>query len=131
MPIPRPEQPWPNFDAWWQSAAGAPERDRVLLGGEGAEGRLFCASGRFEGRDGEAFIFRTDVAPATDKLAATFYWMALERQIRLEGTCAAVHGGLRLVPSYVEFWQEGAYRLHERLRYLREGEGWRINLLYP
>ena len=40
-------------------------------------------------------------------------------------------GGYRLVPSLVEFWQGGPNRLHDRLRYLREGEGWRVERLSP
>ncbi len=40
-------------------------------------------------------------------------------------------GGYRLAPSLVEFWQGGPNRLHDRLRYLREGEGWRVERLSP
>ena len=40
-------------------------------------------------------------------------------------------GGYRLVPSLVEFWQGGPNRLHDRLRYLREGEAWRVDRLSP
>jgi pyridoxamine 5'-phosphate oxidase len=40
-------------------------------------------------------------------------------------------GGFRVIPAAVEFWQEGADRLHDRLRYLREGEGWRVDRLAP
>ena len=40
-------------------------------------------------------------------------------------------GGYLLVPETVEFWQSGAYRLHDRLRYRREGDGWIIERLSP
>jgi pyridoxamine 5'-phosphate oxidase len=40
-------------------------------------------------------------------------------------------GGYRLVPQTVEFWQSGRYRLHDRLRYRREGLGWVIERLSP
>jgi pyridoxamine 5'-phosphate oxidase len=39
--------------------------------------------------------------------------------------------GLRVVPDRVEFWQEGAARLHHRLAYARADEGWRRALLAP
>ena len=41
-------------------------------------------------------------------------------------------GGLRVVPSVVEFWQGRRDRLHDRLRYRRaEGEGWVVERLAP
>jgi pyridoxamine 5'-phosphate oxidase len=40
-------------------------------------------------------------------------------------------GGYRLVPGWVEFWQSRADRLHDRLRYSRDGSGWRIERLAP
>ncbi len=40
-------------------------------------------------------------------------------------------GGYLLVPQAVEFWQAGEFRLHDRLRYRREGEAWVIERLSP
>jgi pyridoxamine 5'-phosphate oxidase len=40
-------------------------------------------------------------------------------------------GGYVLVPETVEFWQSGQYRLHDRLRYRREGESWAVERLSP
>lgn len=40
-------------------------------------------------------------------------------------------GGFRLVPDELEFWQNREDRLHDRLRYRREGDGWRIERLAP
>ncbi|MCB2081940.1 MAG: pyridoxamine 5'-phosphate oxidase [Rickettsiales bacterium] len=40
--------------------------------------------------------------------------------------------GFRLVPCYMEFWQKGEYRLHQRLSYVcDEGNNWKSQLLYP
>jgi pyridoxamine 5'-phosphate oxidase len=39
--------------------------------------------------------------------------------------------GFRVVPQRMEFWREGAFRLHDRLVYHRESEGWRTERLYP
>jgi pyridoxamine 5'-phosphate oxidase len=40
-------------------------------------------------------------------------------------------GGYRLVHEVVEFWQGQPSRLHDRLRYYREGAGWVIERLAP
>jgi len=43
--------------------------------------------------------------------------------------------GFRLTPRLIEFWQDGAFRLHDRLVYTRqpegEGGGWTTERLYP
>jgi pyridoxamine 5'-phosphate oxidase len=45
----------------------------------------------------------------------------------------AVWGGYRVVPDRVEFWQGGADRLHDRLRFVRDDEegGWLVQRLAP
>jgi pyridoxamine 5'-phosphate oxidase len=40
-------------------------------------------------------------------------------------------GGYRLVPATIEFWQGRASRLHDRLRYVRQDKGWKIERLSP
>jgi len=40
-------------------------------------------------------------------------------------------GGFRLVPAVVEFWQHRENRLHDRLAYLAQGDGWRLVRLSP
>ena len=40
-------------------------------------------------------------------------------------------GSYRVRPESFEFWQNQPDRLHDRLRYLPEGEGWRIERLGP
>jgi len=40
-------------------------------------------------------------------------------------------GGYRLRPQAYEFWQHRDDRLHDRLRYTRDGEGWRLERLSP
>jgi pyridoxamine 5'-phosphate oxidase len=34
-------------------------------------------------------------------------------------------------PDTVEFWQGRPFRLHDRFRYTRDGDGWRIERLSP
>ncbi len=40
-------------------------------------------------------------------------------------------GGFRVVPESYEFWEHGPDRLHDRLSYTRDGDGWRIERLAP
>jgi len=40
-------------------------------------------------------------------------------------------GGFRIVPDAIEFWQGRINRLHDRLRYVRRGDGWRVERLAP
>ena len=40
-------------------------------------------------------------------------------------------GGYRVVPDTYEFWQHRENRLHDRFRYTRAREGWRIERLAP
>jgi len=39
--------------------------------------------------------------------------------------------GWRVVPARIEFWQQRAFRHHDRQRFTRDGEGWRAEWLFP
>jgi pyridoxamine 5'-phosphate oxidase len=39
--------------------------------------------------------------------------------------------GFRLVPRVMEFWQDKAFRLHDRVAYRRSGDSWEAQQLYP
>ncbi len=159
---------------------GAPAARIVLLKGVDRGGFTFFTN--YESRKGVELAAR----PAA---ALLFYWVELERQVRVEGVAAkldareseiyfatrplasrvgawaspqsrvipgrewleqqvaaarerlAPHGeriprpphwgGYRVSPSSIEFWQGRASRLHDRLRYLRDGPVWRLERLAP
>ncbi len=65
--------------------------------------------------------------------------MALERAVALQTARFAVGeiprpphwSGFRIVPLEIEFWRDGAFRLHHRARFVRAPDGWTKTLLYP
>ncbi|WP_092180336.1 pyridoxamine 5'-phosphate oxidase [Devosia sp. YR412] len=39
--------------------------------------------------------------------------------------------GFRIVPQSIEFWKDGEFRLHDRVKFTRTGDGWVSDRLYP
>jgi pyridoxamine 5'-phosphate oxidase len=65
--------------------------------------------------------------------------LALEKAVALTTARYAVGdvprpphwSGFRIVPVEIEFWRDGAFRLHDRARFTRAGNGWTKATLYP
>ncbi|MCF4166044.1 pyridoxamine 5'-phosphate oxidase [Zavarzinia compransoris] len=39
--------------------------------------------------------------------------------------------GFRVTPARIEFWQDRPFRLHDRVVFTPDGQGWRVHRLYP
>ena len=135
--------PMTQFAGWLDQAQrhGLPEPTAMVLATTSAEGRVRMLSQA----DSEPY-YRS--RPRGSQLGA---WASRQSQVigsraELESRVAELEqrwpapaevpmpdfwGGYVLVPDTVEFWQSGAYRLHDRLRYRRDGDGWAIERLSP
>lgn len=74
---------------------------------------------------------QSSVIPSRDVLDDRFADLA---QRWPEGTTVPMPdfwGGYRLAPDIVEFWQGRNNRMHDRLRYRRDGGGWLVERLAP
>lgn len=48
-----------------------------------------------------------------------------------EVPCPPHWGGVLVTPASIEFWQGEPSRLHDRVRFVREGRGWQVHRLAP
>ena len=191
------EEPLIKFAQWFaeaQSCAAIREPTAMTLATATPEGKPSARIVLLKAFDAQGFVFYTNLQSrkgtelaANPQAALVFYWMALDKQIRIEGRVSPVNdaeadayfatrerhkqagawaslqsqplnsreqlidrvkeleaqyegrpiprpphwSGLRLAPDSIEFWFQREARLHEREIYIRAGESWQHQLLYP
>jgi len=90
-----------QFDAWWAEALSSAidEVNAMTLSTVSAEGRPSARIVLLKGYDDAGFVFYTNYESrkgrelhANPHASLLFFWKELERQVRLEGTCAKVAG---------------------------------------
>jgi pyridoxamine 5'-phosphate oxidase len=98
---------------------------------EGAQADSYYASRSLQSRLGAWASRQSQVLPSRGALLAEVAKLGLSK-----GTNPPrpdFWGGFRLVPSEIEFWADGAFRLHDRFRWLRQNPDseWKIDRLNP
>ncbi len=96
-----------------------------------AEADAYFASRHPESRLGSAASDQSRTLPSRDVYMTRVE--ALRAQYPDGSVPRPAHwSGYRVTPHAIEFWQDRAYRLHERRRFTRlEGGDWTSSLLYP
>jgi pyridoxamine 5'-phosphate oxidase len=70
--------------------------------------------------------------PLPDRATLDQQYADREREFKgIEVPLPPFWGGYRLAPRSMEFWQGRANRLHDRFRFVREGDGWTRTRLSP
>ncbi len=191
-----PADPLALFAAWFADAlaSGTSEPNAMTLATVDASGQPAARIVLLKELDAVGFVFFTNYGSRKGtaiahepRVALTFWWPPLERQVRVEGRAERLEaaaseayfhvrprgsqlgavaspqsqvvpdratldarlaeaaatfegraverpadwGGYRVVPSAVEFWQGRPNRLHDRLRYTRQGADWSKDRLAP
>jgi pyridoxamine 5'-phosphate oxidase len=74
----------------------------------------------------------TQSAPIASRAALLARWRELSRRYRGTDVPRPPHWtGFRLAPTAIEFWTLRPYRLHDRERFTRTRDGWRVTRLQP
>ncbi len=114
---------------WWDRLHRQVRIEGTVEKVSDAEAEAYFHSRPYGSRIGAAASPQSRVIASRTELEERF--SALEAAHPESPPRPAHWGGYRVVPDHFEFWQGRESRLHDRLVYLPEGQGWRIERLAP
>lgn len=79
--------------------------------------------GAWASRQSEMLASRAELEKRVEEVRAKFDGQDIP--------CPPFWGGFRVKPVHFEFWQGRSSRLHDRIFYERDRDGWKISRLYP
>ena len=85
----------------------------------------------FESRVSAIISPQSEVVPNREYLENKFFEFLQKHNEDEQLDKPTYWGGIAVYPFEFEFWQGRVSRLHDRLRYKKEGQGWRIERLAP
>jgi pyridoxamine 5'-phosphate oxidase len=113
---------WPTIERQVHIAGQAEIAERQLAVELFAERSISHQIQTFVSRQGEPI---EDIEPMRARHAH------LMEAMEAPPACPPDWGAIRVVPETVEFWQQAPDRLHDRLLYARDGDGWHVSRLAP
>ena len=95
------------------------------------ESREYFGTRPYESRLGAWASRQSSVLSSREELTAELERLKAQFPAPADVPLPDFWGGYRIDPAMVEFWQQGAWRLHERFRYSRTDGGWKLERLSP
>jgi len=119
------DDPLQQLARWLDDARDAkePAPAAMTLATATADGRPSARVVSLKCLDAGTLVFTTALRTRLGELSE----QAADRPI----PCPAGWGAVRIRPARIEFWAESADRLHDRLVYKADGDGWRCSRLAP